>query len=305
MLRVSILALSVCVLHAQQEDYRLTAQANLVILDVSVRDPAGRFVSDLKKSDFRVVENGKPRTISDFSHDDEPVTVGLVIDNSGSMRGKRDAVNRAAIAFLDASNANDEIFITRFNDSVSRSLPKQILFTDNRTLLMRSLERGPSQGRTALYDGVVESLRLLELGKQTRKSLLLVSDGGDNTSINRLADVIEALRGSFATIYTIGIYDPEDPDRNPGVLRRLAEISGGEAFFPKDLDDIQRICRQIALDIRNRYTLAYTPSEADSKALRKIRVEVNSPEHPKLIVHARTSYVFPAVTPVSDKKVRP
>jgi hypothetical protein len=117
--------------------------------------------------------------------------------------------------------------------------------------------------------------------------------------------VIEALRSTFATIYTIGIYGSDDPDRNPGVLRRLAEISGGEAFFPKDLDEIQKLCRQIALDIRNRYTLAYTPSEGDSKALRKIRVEVNPPAHPKLIVHARTSYVFPIINPVSGKKARP
>src|SRR6185369_12882047 len=179
----------------------------------------------------------------------DPVTVGLVIDNSGSMRPKRDVVNRAAIGFLDASNPNDEVFITHFNDSVERSLPRGTQFSDDRNLLVKSLARDPSEGRTALYDAVISSLHQLEEGKQTRKSLLVVSDGGDNASKSRLADVIDALHGSFATIYTIGVYDSDDADRNPAVLRRLAEISGGEAYFPKELDDVQEICRRIAKDI--------------------------------------------------------
>ncbi len=283
-----VLLVSATVLHGQEGDYRLTAQANLVILDVSVRDASGSFVSDLTKDNFRILENGKPRTIASFSHADDPVTAGLVIDNSGSMRGKRDAVNRAATAFIEGGNPQDEIFVTHFNDAVHANTT----FTGNREVLIRSLATGPAQGRTALYDAVIASLKKLESGKQRRKSLLLVSDGGDNASKCQMPDVVDALHGSFATIYTIGIYDSDDPDRNPRVLKKLAEISGGESFFPRELDDVERICRQIALDIRNRYTIAYVPSESDAKVVRNIRVEVKSEKRAKMIVHARTSYRF-------------
>ena len=290
---LALFFLSTFVLHPQEQEYKLTAQANLVILDVGVRENSGGLAGNLEKDNFRVFENGKQQTIVDFNRGDEPVTVGLVIDNSGSMRSKRNAVNRAAMGFLDGSNPRDEVFITHFNDSVRRSLPETTLFSDDRNLLVKSLARDPSRGRTALYDAVISSLHQLEQGKQTRKSLLVVSDGGDNASDKRLNDVIEALRGSFATIYAIGVYDNDDPDRNPAVLRRLAEISGGEAYFPKELDDVQDICGRIAKDLRNRYTITYVPSEASANRVRRIRVEVANSSHSKFVVHARTSYVFP------------
>jgi VWFA-related protein len=288
-----VVAVSVIVLHAQERDYKLTTQANLVVLDVSVADASGGFVSGLTKDDFRIVENGKAQTIASFSHADEPVTAGLVIDNSGSMRPKREAVNRAALAFIDASNADDEIFVTHFNDRVHPSLPSGVPFTGDRAVLMRALLAGPAQGRTALYDAMVDSLRELEAGHQRRKCLLLISDGGDNASHRQAPDVVDTLRGSLATIYTIGIFDDDDEDRNPRVLKRLAEISGGQSFFPKELGQVDEICRRIAADIRNRYTIAYVPSAEASNTIRKIRVEIQTEKHRKLIVHARTSYRFP------------
>ena len=292
---VSILIVAVVpwALFGQQQDYTISTQSNLVILDVGVKDAAGRLVEGLNEDNFRVFEDGRMQKISDFSRRDEPVTIGLVIDNSGSMRTKRLAVNAAAKGFIEASNPRDEIFITDFNDTVRRG-PAGVPFTDDRSLLFRALFRNPSEGRTALYDAVVESLHHLESGRQTKKALLVVSDGGDNASTHRREDVIRELHESLATIYTVGIYDDDDPDRNPGLLRRLAETSGGEAFFPKELDDLEAICRKIAEDIRHRYTIAYIPPDSSVHRIRKIRVEATAPGHGKLTIHARTSYMFPA-----------
>lgn len=277
----------------QERDYKLTATANLVILDVSVKDSSGGYVSGLKKEDFQVRENGKPQQITGFSHRDDPVTVGLVIDDSGSMRQKRMAVINAALGFIDASNPMDEVFVTHFNDSVRRGLPEGVQFSDDPQLLQASLYRNPPQGRTALYDAIVFSLEHLNKGKRDKKSLLLISDGGDNASVKRLSDVIDAVGESRATIYTVGVYDEDDPDRNPGLLHRLADVSGGEVFLPRETGDLNAICRQIAKDIRNRYTVSYVPSDSNGKTRRSVSVTATSPGGKKLTVRARTSYKFP------------
>ena len=276
----------------QDSDFRLRADVNLVVLDVSVKDAHGGFVSNLTQENFQVRENGRPQKIVSFNHGDDPVTVGLVLDDSGSMRMERIAVINAALGFLDASNPKDEVFVTHFNDLVRWGLPSGIPFSDDRKLLQQSLYRNPAQGRTALYDAIVDSLHHLNEGTQTKKSLLLVSDGGDNASVRNLNDVISAVRESVATIYTVGVFDPEDPDRNPGLLSRLASVSGGEYYPPRDDADLQSVCRQIALDIRNRYTIAYIPSESPQRS-RTISVSATSPSRARLIVHARKNYQFP------------
>ena len=295
-LSVGLIAAASSTAVPQERDYKLTADANLVILEVSVKDASGRYVSGLSKQDFQVREDGKLQHIDGFSHGDDPVTVGLVIDDSGSMRQKRLAVINAALGFIDASNPMDEVFVTHFNDHVRHGLPKGVLFSDDPKLLRASLFRNPAEGRTALYDAIVFSLHHLNKGQRDKKSLLLISDGGDNASRNRLSDVIEAVGESQATIYTIGIFDADDPDRNPGLLHRVASVSGGEAFLPRETEDLNSICRQIAKDIRNRYTISYTPSESNGKSRRTISVVATEPGGRKLTVHARTSYKFPEPT---------
>ncbi len=272
----------------QERDYKLTADANLVVLDVSVKDASG-YVSTLTKDDFQVRENGKVQKLSGFSHGDDPVTVGLVIDDSGSMRPKRVPVINAALGFIDSSNPKDEVFVTHFNDFVRSGLPEGIPFSDDPVLLRASLFRNPPAGRTALYDAIVFSLHHLNDGKQEKKSLLLVSDGGDNASVNRLSDVVQAVRESRATIYTIGIFDEDDADKNPGLLHRLASVSGGEAFLPQETADLNGICRQIAKDIRNRYTISYVPSDTDGKRLRTISVTATSPQETN---RPRANFIF-------------
>jgi VWFA-related protein len=263
-----LLAASLLFVHGQpvvrEKDFTLTAHAELVLLDVSVKEAKGGYVSGLKKENFQVYENGKLQTISQFSSEDTPITAGLVIDDSGSMRSKRAEVINSALAFIDASNPRDEMFVTHFNDRVRRGLPPGTGFTDDMNLLRTALWNSPPEGMTCLYDGILDALHQLESGKQDKKSLVIISDGGDNASRHGFSDVLDAVRSTRAILYTIGVFDTEDPDRNPGLLRRLAGISGGVAYLPKDLQELPEICRGLAKDIRNRYSLSgcWPPSES-------------------------------------------
>lgn len=281
-----------------EKPFILTAHAELVLLHVSVKEAKGKFLSDLKKENFQVYENGKLQTISQFSNEDTPITVGLVLDDSHSMRSKLADVVNSALAFIDASNPRDEMFVTHFNDNVHRGLPSGMMFTDNSELLRQALWHSPPQGMTALYDGILDALHQLESGTQEKKSLVVITDGGDNASIHNFKDVLDAVQLTRAIIYTVGVFDSEDPDRNPGLLRRLAGISGGVAYLPQDLSELPDICRGIAKDIRNRYSIGYVPLRLDHKSgLRTLKVSVVGAGDRKLIIHARTSYLLPPQQP--------
>jgi VWFA-related protein len=279
---------------AFEQPFKLTATADLVLLDVSVKDALGAHVSNLSKDNFQVHENGKLQAITQFGRDDVPVTVGLVIDTSGSMRLKYGDVVTAALALIHASNPRDEVFVVNFGDRVSYGLPDGTPFTDNPGQLRAALAMGAPAGRTALYDAILSSLHHLEQGTRDKKTLVLISDGGDNSSSQGSEEVVRAVRESRATIYTIGIFDAGDQDQNPGLLRRLAHMSGGEAFFPERLEEVTTICRQIASDIRTRYTVGYAPVRSGQQgSLRKIRVSASTPAGSRLVVHTRTSYSLP------------
>lgn len=272
-------------------DYTLRTTARLVLLDVNVKDASGGFVSGLTKDDFKIYENGKPQQITQFANADIPVTVGIVVDESGSMRPKRAEVITAALAFNQASNPMDEMFVINFNERPRRGLPDNLLFSDNVQVLRSALWQGTPEGRTALYDALEMALNQLEFGRRDKKTLVLISDGGDNHSQHTLADVMNHVLTSVATIYTIGLYDEDDPEKNEGVLKKLAQVSGGVFYHPQTLGDIVPICRQIAKDIRTRYTIGYVPV-AEGKAERQIKVVASSPDHPKLVVRTRSKYVF-------------
>jgi Ca-activated chloride channel family protein len=285
----------------QEQPFKLTATAELVLLDVSVKDTTGVRVSGLGKNNFQIYESGQLQTITHFSSDDVPVTVGLVVDTSGSMRTKHPEVVTAALVFIHASNRQDEVFVVNFNDRASFGLPGNIPFTDDAAKLRAALSMNDPAGRTALYDALVLSLNHVEKGQRDKKTIVLVSDGGDNCSIHRFEDVMQLVRESQATIYTIGIFDEEDRDRNPGLLGRLARISGGWAFLPKDVSEVVDICRQIATDIRNRYTIGYVPVRSgDRGSLRKIKVVARQSDGRKLTVRTRTSYFLPDNRSPSD-----
>ena len=275
-----------------QGNFTIQTTSRLVLLDVSVKDGSGGFVSGLTKDNFKVFENGKPEAVSQFSNTDNPVTVGIAVDESGSMRPKRPQVITAALVFIQASNPMDEIFVVNFNEKPRRGLPDDVLFSDNPKQLRAALWQGNPEGRTALYDAIEMSLHQLEFGRQAKKTLVVISDGGDNHSTHTEQEVMQDVLTSLATIYTVGIYDEDDPERNEGVLKDLAHVSGGVFYHPKNLEDVVPICRQIAKDIRARYTIGYVPS-VEGKMVRHIKVVATSADHPKLMVRTRTKYVFP------------
>ncbi|MGB6943805.1 MAG: VWA domain-containing protein [Bryobacteraceae bacterium] len=275
-----------------QENFTIQTTSRLVLLDVSVKDSSGGFVSGLTKDNFKVFENGKPEAVSQFANTDNPVTVGLVVDESGSMRPKRPQVITAAWVFIQASNPMDEIFVVNFNEKPRRGLPDNVLFSDNPKELRAALWQGTPEGRTALYDAIEMSLHQLEFGRQAKKALVVISDGGDNHSTHTEQEVMHDVLTSLATIYTVGIYDEDDPERNEGVLKDLAHVSGGVFYHPMNLEDVVPICRQIAKDIRSRYTIGYVPS-VEGKMVRHIKVVAAAANHQKLVVRTRTKYVFP------------
>jgi Ca-activated chloride channel family protein len=287
---------------ASEDSFKLSVTAEFVLLDVSVNSVSGEHVSGLTKDSFKVYEDGKLQTVSHFASEDVPVTAGLVIDMSGSMRTKRSEVLTAALALMGASNPSDEIFVVHFSDRASLGLPAHIPFTDDLVQLRSALWRGTPEGRTALNDAIMLALKHLERGMRDRRTLVLVSDGGDNSSVHKTDEVTRKVLESRATIYTIGIFDEDDQDRNPGVMRRLAEMSGGESFLKVQLDAVMGICGQIANDIRTRYTIGYIPIRSgDRGSLRKIKVTASMPGGKNLVVHTRTGYVLPPIRPAADR----
>ena len=284
----------------KDDDYRILRDVNLVVLHTTVLDDRGRFVSDLKQDSFRVFEDKVEQKLSVFKREDIPISVGLVVDNSGSMRDKREKVNIAALTFVEASNREDEAFVVNFNDDYYLDLDKD--FTNDINELKEALERIDSRGSTALYDAIIGSLDHLKKGTRDKKVLLVVTDGEDNSSRvghgNKRQGleltVLEAQK-SEAVIYAIGLLSQErggDARKSREALTRMAVATGGLAFFPEGLGDVGAICTQIAHDIRNQYTLAYYPTNTKKDGtFRGVNVDVQPVRgRGKMSVRTRTGY---------------
>jgi VWFA-related protein len=273
-------------------EFRVSSEVDLVLLDVAVKDVKGGFVSGLKKDNFKIFENKVQQPISIFAAQDVPVTVGLVVDNSGSVRPKKAEIVTAALTFVTQSNPKDEMFVVNFNDRVLMGLPDEMQFTDNRNLLRQALLTNPAQGRTALYDGLKTALGHLDKGRLDKKTLVLISDGGDNMSQTTKDEIFKLAEQSLATIYTVGIFNPDDKDKNPGFLKDLAELTGGEAYMPENINHLVGVCEKVARDIRNRYTLGFAPdrSSFDGKK-RKIKIEALAEDGRKYEARSRTHYI--------------
>jgi len=285
---------------------RISVDVALVVLHATVSDRQGGFVSDLGERDFEVYEDGVPQSIRLFRNEDIPVTVGLVVDHSTSMRPKLAEVTAAARAFVRSSNREDEMFVVNFNERVSLGLPGAIRFTDSTAELGDAIAATPTGGQTALYDAIAKGLEGLQTGSRDKKVLIVVSDGGDNVSAHSLAEVMKLAGLSSAVIYTVGIFQEEDPDRNPGVLKRLAQATGGEAFFPGQIGDVVAICERIARDIRHQYTIGYVPINlAHDGAYHAIRVLARAQgHHDKLSVRTRTGYIASGEPRRDDKNAQ-
>ena len=274
--------------------YTIAVDVDLVVFNVAVTDGKGRDVSGLKAGDFHVYEENRLEDIKLFQAEDIPASVGLIIDSSGSMTNKRDDVTKAALAFANASNSDDELFVVKFNEKVYLGLPPSIPFTNDLNQVRSALLRTAPAGFTALYDAVAVGIEHLKTGTRDRKALVVLSDGGDNASHYQLDDVLPMARRSSATIYTIGIYDDTDLDRNPSVLRKIAQVSGGHAYFPDSLDDLERVWQDIAGGIRHQYTIGYHSSNPNRDGIfRKVKITASRAGGRGLRVTTRPGYLAP------------
>lgn len=278
---------------ANQQEFVVRSRANLVVLDVSVTGSDGTPVSGLVQRNFQVSEDGKRQTIKQFSADELPVSIGFVVDMSGSMRSKLDGVRRATSTFLEASNARDEYFLIGFNDSAWVGLPTGLDFSKNRDDIRKALLGVRSAGKTALYDGIVLALTHVGKSRYERRVLVLITDGKDNASSIRLSEALQFVRASPVTIYTIGLFDEDDQDANRGVLKQFARTTGGRYYAPKTPEMIGDDCAAIARDIRARYTMAYTPPAESKGPVRKIKIEViRDQASSKAVVRTRSEYIL-------------
>ena len=293
---------------SEQGAFQISVDVALVVLGATIRDHEGHAVPQLKREDFEVFEDGRPQPIRLFRHEDSPVTVGLVIDHSGSMKQKLQEVTAGARAFVRSSNSNDQMFVVNFNEKVSQGLPPGVRFSDSAEQLAAAVSGHPAVGTTALYDAIIDGLIHLRDGAQEKKVLIVISDGGDNASKAPLDRVLKMAEQSNTMIYTIGIFEPDDPDGKPAILRRLAHETGGQAFFPSQLTEAVDICQHIAKDIRDQYTIGYSStSEKRDGAYHKIRLTAHSTKGGKLSVRTRAGYsaveASPAGHPVAGHPV--
>ena len=273
-----------------QEPVFKSGSSELVVLPVVVTDRHGRYVSDLPGEQFAVYDNGRRVPIELFTNEDTPVTVGLILDASGSMRPKLGEVLAAAMAFARSSNPQDELFAMRFNDDVQRVMPQRpFLLASDLVDLEAAVKSVRAEGRTALYDGLKEGLDYLAGGNRPRKVLIVISDGGDNASDATLERVMARARESNAAVYTIGIYDDEDIDKNPGVLKSIARTTGGERYLPRSPGELLTACERIAREIRGGYTIGYVPPARDG-AYHRVKVEMTPAISRGLTVRTRPGY---------------
>ncbi len=295
----------------KQGEFTIRTDVNLVVLHATVLDGKGRMVNDLKESNFEVSENNVPQKLSVFSHADIPVTMGIVIDDSGSMRSKRQSVNAAALTFVKTSNPQDQVFVVNFNDNYYLDTPGD--FAQNIEELKAALDKIDSRGGTALRDAMMASIDHLKLGNRDKKVVLVVTDGEDNESRYTLEELLKAAQNSNAVIYSIGLLGDEEPGglfkkggseskRAAKALKEISEATGGQAFFPKSLDEVEPTCVQIARDIRNQYTLGYYPTNRNKDGTyRAVRVQAfTADKHRPLEVRTRTGYFAPKAVPASS-----
>jgi Ca-activated chloride channel family protein len=276
-----------------EEQQVFKAGAELVVLHVNVFDGRSDAVPNLPRNAFTIYEDGNPQDIAFFEAGDVPVTVGLVIDNSTSMLTERDLVVAGTRAFADSSHPEDQMFAIVFNERVRLGLPKSIEFTTNRLQLVASLARFTPGGKTALYDAVIAGLEQLDKGAYQKHVLVVLSDGGDNASEHTEKEMLQRVEASSALIYTIVDPDVFTPgEGNRGVLRRLAKLSGGLAYFPKSERQVVENFTEIAGNIRRGYSIGYAPGSGSHEHDRphRLKVTVRVPGRSDLSVRVRNGY---------------
>jgi VWFA-related protein len=269
-----------------------STDTRLVVLQATVQDKTGKLVTTLPQSAFEVYEDGKLQPIKLFKREDVPVSMGIIVDNSGSMRDKRQKVESAALALVKESNPEDEVFIVNFNDEAYLDMD----FTSNIKEMEQGLTKIDSRGGTAMRDAIRMSIdHLKEKAKKDKKVLLVITDGNDNASQVSLENMVKASQDSGTLIYAIGLLGEEErreANKAKKALSILTEATGGQVFFPKDASEVDRIAHQVARDLRNQYTIGYTPlNTALDGTYRTVKVIANGPNHPT--VRTRSGYYAP------------
>ncbi|MGD1069176.1 MAG: VWA domain-containing protein [Bryobacteraceae bacterium] len=282
-------------------DAVFSAESRLVPLNVTVTDKNGHLVVDLPRSAFQVLENNVVQQMKDFKREDVPVSMGLVIDNSGSMRDKRQGVESAALALVRDSNPQDEAFIVNFNDEPYLDAD----FTSDIKVMEQGLTRIDSRGGTAMRDAIRVSIdHLKEKAKRDKKVILVITDGNDNASVISLEALVHQAQQDDVLIYAIGLLSEEEKreaEKAKRALKLLVDSTGGQVFYPKDVSEVDRIAHQVAHDIRNQYTITYTPSNtALDGSFRQIKVLVKAPGNP--VARTRTGYYATKERQVSSAK---
>jgi len=289
---IALLALTAAAIWAQEQPI-FRSDTRLVVCHVTVVDKNGHFVTNLPQEAFTVFENGAPQPIKIFRREDVPVSLGLIIDNSGSMRDKRTKVEAAALALVKDSNPDDEVFVVNFNDEAFLDNPHGKAFTSDIKEMEEALTRIDSRGGTAMRDAIRMSIdHLKEKAHKDKKVLVTVTDGNDNASVVSLENLVKASQQSEVLIYGIGLLGEEErreAQRAQRALKSLATATGGEVFFPKDVGEVDKIAHQVAKDIRSQYTVEYTPTNtAMDGTFRQIKVTVKAPGNPT--VRTRSGY---------------
>jgi Ca-activated chloride channel family protein len=273
-----------------------------VLLHATVIDDRQRLVTTLDRNSFTVFEDGQPQAILSFRHEDIPVAMGIVIDNSGSMREKRNKVNQAALNLVRSSNPKDEVFVVNFNDEYYLDQD----FTNDLLKLKEALEKIDAKGGTALYEAVVASGEHLKRNARLEKKVLfVVTDGEDNASNETLEQAVKQLQEENGPqVYAIGILgDEEHPKRAKRALEIMAQRTGGLAFFPKTLDEVDEISKTVARDIRNQYTIGYKPTNPRGNGgFRTVKVEAKAKGHGKMTVRTKSGYYAGTQPPTPPSK---
>jgi Ca-activated chloride channel homolog len=272
-------------------------EVQLALVNVTVTDPYDRLVTGLDRDNFRVSEDGTEQEIRYFSSEDVPISIGVILDMSGSMSDKVEQARQAAVQFLRTANPRDEFFLVTFADRAQLVSP----FTSSIAELQNRMIYTTARGRTALYDGIYLGLSQMRHARNSRHALLIISDGGDNHSRYNESDIRNFLREADCQLYAIGIYNPNDMARTPEerygptLLSELAEMTGGRAFSVAGLGDLPDIAAKIGMELRNQYILGYKPSdEKHDGTWRKIKVKIVPPRGlPPLSVYAKTGYYAP------------
>ncbi len=271
----------------------LRVDVPLALIPVHVTTELGASVTSLKKENFRVFEDGVEQTITTFSSEDAPVSIGLLFDASGSMRNKIRKSAEAAAAFFRIANAEDEFFLIEFNERPHLTVP----FTRDAEAIYQHIVHAKALGRTSLLDAIHMALTEMKSATHLRKAIVIVSDGGDNRSRYTEAEIKSAMREADVQVYAMGIFDPDDqPKRTPEekngpkLLAELAEESGGRNFPIQDLEELPAVCERIGTELRSQYLIGYSPAESGDRSYRHVKVIVAGPGMPPLHVHHRQGY---------------